>query len=202
MISIDATGLVCPAPMVKTRQAIDALPPHGGQIQILVDNQMAAENLERMSRAAGYGYLCTDRGGGRYGIAITVGTHTPETTDQPGIPLPHGEGGLTVAIGRASMGQGSEALGEILIKGFLYTLSQLDMPPRSLLFFNGGVKLVLSDSNALVDLQALADKGTQILICGTCVDYYDIRDRLGVGEIANMLEIVQEMARAQRLIQL
>jgi len=188
--------------MVKTKQAIAALPPAGGRIQILVDNQMAAENLKRMSNASGYSYTHTDQGDGRYSVTITVGAHTPEMADQPSIPLSHGEGRLTVAIGRASMGQGSEELGKILIKGFLYTLSQLDTPPRSLLFFNGGVKLVLSDSNALSDLQLLTKKGTQILICGTCVDYYDIRDRLGVGEIANMLEIVQELAQAERLIQL
>jgi len=187
--------------MVQARQALSAFPPDGGRIQILVDNQMAAENLERMARTSGYGYTHTDQGDGRYSITITVGAHGPETMDQPGI-IPQEGGQLTVAIGRASMGQGSEELGEILIKGFLYTLSQLDIPPRNLLFFNGGIKLALSDSNALADLQTMAKKGTQILICGTCVDYYDMRDQLGVGEIANMLEIVQEMAQADRLIQL
>ena len=205
MLSIDARGLFCPAPMVMAREAIRSLPAEGGQVQILVDNQMAAENLGRMAAAAAYGHSLERLEDGVYSLTITVGEARGDTAPDPlaaSPPLPQDGRGLVVAIGRTAMGGGSEELGEILIKGFLYSLSQLPVPPQALLLFNGGIKLALAESNALADIQALDAGGTRVLVCGTCVNYYEAAQQLRVGEIGNMFDLVREMAAAQRLIQL
>src|SRR5699024_6518435 len=93
--------------------------------------------------------------------------------------------GLVVAIGQNQMGHGSEELGKILIKGFIFSLSQLDVPPKSVVFFNSGVKLTLKDANTLDDLKALEAKGCKIKVCGTCTDFFKVKDDVSVGEIVN-----------------
>ena len=197
MTSIDARGLACPAPVVKARAAIADLPQAGGLVQILVDNPLAAENLERMSTAAGHSAARQDQGAGTYTVTITVGKGARDaavTSSHTSTPGP------VVAIGSNSMGKGANELGEILIKGFLYTLTQLDPPPQTLLLFNGGVKLAAADANTHTDLETLSQRGTRILVCGTCVNYYGID--IAVGEIANMLDIVEAMQSAEKLINL
>ena len=138
-----------------------------------------------------------DQGAGDYLVTLFVG----ERVDAP-MPAPHlaRAPGLVVSIGGAAMGCGPVELGEILIKGFLYTLSQLDTPPDTLLLFNGGVTLAAPGANTLADLETLASRGTRIQICGTCTGYYDITP--AVGEIANMLEIVETMQQAEQIINL
>jgi len=108
--------------------------------------------------------------------------------------------GLVVAIGRDTMGEGNQELGHILLKGFIYALQELTPPPTHILFFNSGSYLTSSDSNSLEDLRNLAATGTVVLTCGTCTNYYGITEKLGVGEIANMYDIVTAMAGAKRLI--
>ena len=200
MITVDARGLFCPAPVVEARKAIARLPEHGGQVHVFVDNQLAAENLSRMAAGLGFGYALQEQGDGVYSLTITVGEgHAPS----PAAPaLPQDGAGLVVSIGRDKMGGGSDELGEILIKGFLYALVQLPQAPRALLFFNGGIQLALENSNSLSDIRELAEKGTRVLVCGTCVNYYEAADKLAVGEIANMFDLLGEMADAERLIQL
>ena len=112
------------------------------------------------------------------------------------------ETGLVVAIGRDTMGEGSKELGQILIKGFIYALKELAPPPTHVLFFNSGSYLTSSDSNSLEDVRSLEAAGTLILTCGTCTNYYGITEKIGVGEIANMYDIVTTMAGAKRLINL
>lgn len=200
MITVDARGLFCPAPVVEARKAIARLPKDGGQVHVFVDNQLAAENLSRMAAGSGFQYVLQEQDGGVYSLTITVGEgHAPSPA---GPPLPLDGAGLVVSIGRDTMGGGSDELGGILIKGFLYALAQLPQAPQALLFYNGGIKLALADSNSLSDIRELAEKGTRVLVCGTCVNYYEAADRLGVGEIANMFDIVREMTDAERLVQL
>lgn len=110
--------------------------------------------------------------------------------------------GLVVALGSDAMGAGSPELGRILIKSYLYTLTELDEAPTHLLFFNSGAQLCAEGGNCLDDLKALEAKGCTLLVCGTCADYYDIRDKLAVGRISNMQTIAGTMARAAQLINL
>jgi selenium metabolism protein YedF len=98
------------------------------------------------------------------------------------------------------MGDGSEELGEILMKGFIYSLTQLACQPKCVIFFNTGAYLTSSDSNTVDDLKKLEEKGTAILTCGTCVNYYKLQDKLAVGSITDMYCITGKMANASKVI--
>ena len=107
---------------------------------------------------------------------------------------------LVVAISANTMGAGSEELGRILVKAFIYSLTELPNPPDVLILFNSGACLASNESNTTDDLKSLEEKGTKILICGTCVNYYGLQGKLVVGTVSNMSEITQMMADAARLI--
>ncbi len=204
MMMIDALGQPCPIPVVKAKQALAALPPDGGVVEVLVDNAVACENLAKMAK--GMGHDCetktlepgkhlvtlTARGGGAGGGAAAL----PAAARTRGDGLP----GLVVAVGGDHMGRGSEELGKILIKGFIFALSQRETPPAAVLFFNSGVRLVLDGANTVEDVRALVDKGSRVLVCGTCVEYYRCRETIAAGEIVTMYDIVEAMAAGRSVV--
>lgn len=204
MITINAVGQPCPMPVVRAKQALARLPAEGGSIQVLVDNHVATENLRRMAESAGHVYHLEPQGETQYTVTITAGSGPqsgPSAAPMTGF-TPAQAGASVVAIGQDCMGQGSEELGKILIKGFIYALAQLDTPPAALLFFNAGITLALDGANTVDDLRALAGRGTSILLCGTCIDYYQAREKIAVGEIVNMMDIVSWMHRGYPVITL
>lgn len=108
--------------------------------------------------------------------------------------------GLVVTIGSNTMGAGDEGLGAILIKSFIYSLTELKTPPRAVLFFNSGVKLAAAGSNCIEDLKKLEAAGTTVASCGTCVDFFKLKDSMSAGAITGMPIIVQTMADAEKVI--
>ena len=108
--------------------------------------------------------------------------------------------GTVVAVGSDRMGEGSEELGRILIKSFIFALTQLDDLPDKILFYNGGAKLTVEGSESLEDLKVLEEQGVEIMTCGTCLDYYGIKDRLAIGGVTNMYSIVETLQNAMSVI--
>jgi selenium metabolism protein YedF len=100
------------------------------------------------------------------------------------------------------MGSGNEVLGAILMKAFIYSLTELDSPPETILFFNSGVRLTTEGSTVLKDLKTLEDKGAVISSCGTCLDFYRLKEKLAIGNVTNMYAIAAAMGSAARLINL
>lgn len=98
------------------------------------------------------------------------------------------------------MGRGEEELGRILIRAFLHTLTEVSDRPDKMIFFNAGVKLTVGGSEVLEDLHALKNKGVEILICGTCLDYFGLKDKIAVGQVSNMYTIAETMLAASRLV--
>jgi len=194
MTIINMVGQPCPIPVIEAKKALrDATP--GTTISVLVDNDIARQNLQKMASGLGYDFSHQPEGEGRILAAITV----PEECrliDEAG------SSGLVVAIGRDEMGGGSEELGRTLMKSFIYALTELSPSPEHLLFFNGGVKLTTAGSAALDDLQALAEKGVTINSCGACLNYYGLTEALKIGSITNMYAIADTMAQAKKLINL
>lgn len=199
---IDAMGKACPVPVVLAKKAAAELASEGGELQVLVDNQPACENLRNMAEGNGYAVMEEKIEPGRYRVTITVPVQeqaqVQPVTEQT--PVKREESGLVVVISKDTMGQGSEELGKILIKGFLFSLTQLKNPPKAVLFFNSGVLLTVEGCNTLDDLRELEQAGTQIEICGTCADYYSVKDSIGVGKIVNMMTITERMAYAGSVI--
>ena len=98
------------------------------------------------------------------------------------------------------MGEGNDELGKVLIKSFIFAVTQLEQLPKTMLFYNGGATLTTEGSDSLEDLKSLEAQGVEILTCGTCLDYYGLKDKLAVGGVTNMYSIVETMAGAGRII--
>lgn len=207
--TVDARGDQCPIPLVKAKKALKEL--HSSDVlKVLVDNEIAVQNLLKM---AGQMQIYAERGkedGGFYvefhvekeispdSSAEEMQCLLPETEQEK--PVKPKKKNTVVVISSSFMGDGSEELGKILMKGFLYALAQLDEPPACLLFYNGGVKLTTEGSASIEDLKELMAQGVEILSCGTCLDYYHLKDKLMVGEITNMYTIVEKQAAADMII--
>ena len=196
METIDAIGKPCPIPVIEAKKALRKCTP-GEQIQILVDNDISRQNLAKM--AAGMGFPCSYEQQSNGNILVSIIAAKIGHMETAGFI----EGGAFVAaIGRNVMGGGNDELGAILIKAFIYSLTELDKPPETLLFFNSGVMLTTEGSNVIADLKTLETKGTIISSCGTCLDFYQLKEKLAVGNITNMYAIASAMAEAGRLINL
>ncbi|MDR1863035.1 MAG: sulfurtransferase-like selenium metabolism protein YedF [Treponema sp.] len=192
---INVLGKPCPIPVIEAKKALRKT-PGGEKIQILVDNDLSRRNLEKMAGAAGAPLEYEKREDGT--ILVTITAPDPRAAGA----AEAGGGSLVVAVGRNTMGSGNDDLGAILIKGFIYSLTELDKPPETMLFFNSGVRLTTEGSTALEDLKKLEEKGTVISSCGTCLDFYKVKDKLAVGNVTNMYAIVEAMGEAGRLINL
>jgi len=197
MTQINAIGLICPIPVIRAKKALEGMGEAGGVVTVLVDNDIARQNLQKMATGLGYQSDYVQKENGTVEVTIVAGGGC--AVEQQAIVE---SSGLVVAIGRDTMGEGSRELGNILIKGFIYALQELVPPPTHILFFNSGSYLTSSDSNSLEDLRSLVVAGTVILTCGTCTNYYGITEKIAIGEIANMYDIVTTMAGAKRLINL
>jgi len=109
---------------------------------------------------------------------------------------------IVVAVSSDQMGRGDDELGQVLIRSFLHTLGEVEPAPDVLILFNNGVKLAVEGSAALEDLGRLESGGVRILLCGTCLGHFGLKDRVAVGEISNMYAISETMLGAARVVNL
>ncbi|HIW22052.1 MAG TPA: sulfurtransferase-like selenium metabolism protein YedF [Candidatus Dorea intestinavium] len=192
MIKVNAIGDVCPTPVIKTKKAIDSL-TKADVVEVLVDNETAFENVQKFGKEAGGSVSAEVLGEKEYKIVIDMKNidHKEEKK---------AENNTIVVIDSDVMGTGNDELGKVLIKGFVYAVSQLENLPNKILFYNGGATLTCEGSDALEDLHFMAENGVEILTCGTCLDYYHIKDKLAVGSVTNMYTIVEAMDQADKII--
>lgn len=195
---VDAMGLTCPLPVIETRKALKAM--DHGQLEVLVDNSIALQNLEKMAKQLGLTYKSETINERHYRMEIMVGEGVQEQA-VPGIQKTEVIGEKVVVLSSSMMGTGDPELGQILLRGFIYALSELDELPAKILMYNTGVQLACTGSDSLADLQALEKRGVEILSCGTCLDFYQLTEDLGVGSITNMYEIVRSTMGAAQVIQ-
>lgn len=194
MEKINALGKPCPLPVIETKKAIRKLAGQAGTIKVLVDNDIARQNIEKM--AAGMGIQTFYEAQENNQICVTL---TISVASKPNQEREAGQG-FVVVFGKKTMGEGAVDLGEILLKSYLYSLTELDTPPEHLLFFNSGAYLTSQASDVLKDLKTLSEKGTMISTCGTCLDFYGIQATLAIGEITNMYRISEIIAQANKLM--
>lgn len=210
---VDAMGEACPIPVIKAKKELDAAAA-GDRIEVHVDNEIAVQNLTRLAKSRRCGIESETVGEKYFVVRITVtedaagAGNTDAAADNADFAAEIADCGCrtaqknhTVAVIRsATMGTGNDELGKVLMKGFLYALSQLDELPEKVLFYNGGVTLTTEGSDSLDDLKAMAEQGVEIYSCGTCLDYYGLKEKLKVGEVTNMYSIVEAMAGATKLL--
>lgn len=210
MIKVNAMGDACPIPVIKTKKAIQTL-TGADTIEVLVDNEIAVKNVAKMAEAEGGEVSFKELSEGGYKVTIQIsaaGTHrTDDTAGEAAaeVQKPCVEGCNTgkntvVVIASDRMGQGNDELGKVLLKGFIFAVTQLDELPETMLFYNGGATLTTEGSDSLEDLKLLEEQGVEILTCGTCLDYYGLKDKLQVGSVTNMYSIVEAMNGADKVI--
>jgi len=194
VILIDAVGKPCPIPVIEAKKALSA--PGTGGIMVKVDNLIAVQNLEKMATGLGYRFAYAEGGAGLFEVSIQKG----DAHDIAPVAKPARVGGLVVLIGGDELGRGAEELGRTLMKGFIYSLKELEETPSAVIFINRGAYLTAEGSNAIADIKALAESGTEVLTCGTCANYYGLTDNIVVGSVTNMFGIVEKLAAAETVI--
>lgn len=193
-ISVNAMGEPCPLPVIKATRVLEGLAGPGA-LEVLVDNDVAVQNLLRLAAGRHLPAVSQKLGEGRYSVRIQAGEvplPAPEQADPPAC-RPDARGDYVVAVSSAAMGTGDDELGRTLMKGFLYALTQLETLPRAILFYNGGAALTTQGSPSLEDLRTLEAQGVEILTCGTCLSFYSLTERLAVGSVTNMYDIAQRL---------
>lgn len=188
---VDAKNLACPQPVVLTKNALE----DHDEVVVLVNDPTARSNVKKLAQSLG----CTvaeEETGECTRITISRAARCdalPETAQNDGGPL-------VLALSSETMGSGDEELGRLLMKGFLHTIVEAESKPDVVVLFNAAVKLAVEGSEVLDDLKDLADGGSRIVACGTCLGLFGLKDRLRVGEVSNMYEIVQILFGARRLV--
>ena len=215
---IDVLGKPCPIPVVEARKVLAGDGADG--VLVKVDNFVSVQNLEKMAIGEGFFFSYFEHPGDKFDVTIKRQLPWPPARPRSG----GGENGeveqsyeeapgpadardkadeppsrLTVVISHDAFGGGAEALGRILIKGFIYSLSELERAPEFVIFLNAGAFLTSARSNALDDLWKLEERGTKVLTCGTCVNFYGLPVP-AVGEITDMYGIAEKMANAGKLL--
>ncbi|MDO5424524.1 MAG: sulfurtransferase-like selenium metabolism protein YedF [Eubacteriales bacterium] len=200
MIKVNALGDTCPIPVIKAKNAVKEL-GGSGQVEILVDNEIAVQNLTKMANQKHYKAQSEKLEEQKYRVLLTVGDAPQETAEQEEETCACDiRKDTVVVISSETMGNGDEALGKILMKGFLFALTQQDALPSTILFYNGGAKLTCEDAPTLEDLKSLEAQGVEILTCGTCLNHYGLTEKLQVGGVTNMYVIAEKMTQAGRLV--
>jgi selenium metabolism protein YedF len=196
MKEIDARGLACPAPVLQTKAALQEESPNG--VRVVVDNAASQQNVQRFLESQGF-QTALEQVDSDY---IVIGNCDSKISEQPKpIPEPSSDANrIMVMCATDRLGFGDEALGLKLMVNFLRTLKEMGDELWRLVFVNNGVKLTIEGSEVLEDLKTYESEGLKILVCGTCLDHFNILEKKQVGETTNMLDIVTAMQLADKVI--
>lgn len=195
--TIDARGLGCPLPVIETKKALNTMT--AGVIEVIVDNPIAVQNLEKMAVQKNLVFASQSLDSNKYVVQIKLGDSSKDVS----VPQVHQDKAIkntVVVLSSNRMGQGDDQLGEVLMNGYVYALTELDDLPSTILLYNSGVWLSAEGSEVLEDLRLLESKGVEVLSCGTCLDYYKLTDKLGVGSVTNMYTIAEIMMEAEQIL--
>lgn len=198
---IDARGMNCPLPVIHTKKALEAM--ESGKLTTIVDNDVAKENVRKLASSMNLKVDITQNQGSFY-IDIfkehSVGTINIETLDI--MCKGKDEKDIVILISTDKLGEGSDELGGLLMKSYIYALTEVTPYPNSILLLNSGVSLAVEGSEVVDHFRALESRGVEILSCGLCLDYYKIKDKLVVGGVTNMYTIVEKLNSASNTIKL
>ena len=203
---VDVRGKPCPQPVVETRKVLDA--GDCGIVRVIVDNTASSENVRRLARKMNCDVTIDKKLDNEIHLLIhPVGVEVPAIPQDQGGASPQPAARMAprptqtvVLISSSELGVGEKELGGILMRAFIKTLKEVSPPPTAIIFMNSGVFLTTEGSQLLEDLQDLAHEGIEILSCGTCLDYYKLKEKLEIGTVSNMFEIVSLMADADRVL--
>lgn len=198
MKELDFRNMNCPLPVVNTKKHFDKI--KSGEAVVLLDNETAFKNVSRYATSNNFK---TDHKFENeiYYLHITKseGESLEECNDKEKCSCNEL---FTVVIGSDKLGNGEDKLGNILMKSYMFALSESSIIPTDMLFLNSGVKLAIKGSDVIGSIKLLEEKGVRVKVCGTCLDYYKIMDKVEVGEVSNMYSIVETMNASDKIINL
>lgn len=189
MIKVNAIGEVCPKPVIMTKKALKEI--ESGIVEVSVDNETSKENVEKMAHEMGHIFE-TKKDGEIFVVTITKSKEEKKVESK--------EENIVVVLASDKMGEGEEELGKILIKGFIYALTEAETLPKTILLYNKGVLLSTVVEDTIKDLKKLEERGVEILSCGTCANFYHVQDSIKVGTVTNMYTILERQMKATKVI--
>ena len=203
---VDARGLACPLPVVNAKKAVEEM-NGDGILSVLVDNEIAVQNLQRFAQYKGFESTGEKKADNEYEVIIQVAANAESKGQDAEVEEECVEcqedsrkKGMVVVLSANVMGTGDEKLGKALMKAFVFALTKQDSLPETIVCYNTGAYLSIEGSDTLEDLKCLEAEGVKILTCGTCLDFYGIKEQLAVGNVTNMYEIVETMENAKTLV--
>ena len=197
---IDCKGMACPLPVVNAKKAAEALNP-GDVLTVLVDNEIAVQNLTRFAEHKGFGVTAEKKSDSEYAVTMGIsGAAKDAQEEEVACVMDSRRKGMLVVLSANVMGTGDSKLGTSLMKAFVFALTKQDQLPDTILCYNTGAYLTCEGADTLEDLKLLESEGVTILTCGTCLDFYGLKEKLGVGGVTNMYDIVERMENAAQII--
>ena len=197
---IDCKGMACPLPVVNAKKAAETLNA-GDVLTVLVDNEIAVQNLSRFAEHKGFGVSAQKKAEKEYAVVMTVSGAAPEGKEEEvTCVMDSRRKGMLVVLSGNVMGTGDAKLGTSLMKAFVFALTKQDQLPDTILCYNTGAYLTCEGADTLEDLKLLESEGVTILTCGTCLDFYGLKEKLAVGGVTNMYDIVERMENAAQIV--
>jgi selenium metabolism protein YedF len=197
---VDARGKLCPLPLIMTKKALGEI-KLGDALRIIIDNEVSKNNVERFLSDNGFVSSCAaDAGVFTLTVAKSKDDLVKPNAESYCTPHKRQGNGNVVLISSDKMGSGSDELGSILIKAFINTIKEVKPLPAKIIFYNSGILLIIEGSPLVTSLKELESLGVEILVCGTCVDYYHKKDIIRVGAVSNMYTILESLGAADRII--
>lgn len=193
MIKVNAIGQTCPIPVIMTKNALKEITE--GSVEITVDNKISKENIEKFSKEMGFFFTSREENG-----IFFIQIDKTSLDSSSNFSTSDNENNTIIVIASDKMGDGEVALGETLMKGFIYTLTEMETLPKAILFYNKGVFLTTSNETTIKDLRILEERGVEILSCGACLNFYHLENSLSVGSVTNMYNIIDKQMRANKVI--
>ena len=203
---IDCRGMACPLPVVNAKKAAEELGA-GDVLTVLVDNEIAVQNLTRFGEHKGFAVSAEKNGDAEFAVIMNIAeaaaeaaAEEAETEEEISCEPDHRKKGMLVVLSANVMGGGDEKLGTSLMKAFVFALTRQDYLPETILCYNTGAYLTCEGADTLEDLKLLESEGVTILTCGTCLDFYGLKEKLAVGGVTNMYDIVERMENARTVV--
>ena len=197
---LDCRGMGCPAPVLQVRNCLDKEMP--ATITVLVDNEAALQNVSRFLEHQHF-KVTSERGGGEFRVIGTRSSDPGAIERAPAVPVARERVGMKkimILVTSVHMGHGDDSLGDMLMFNLIKTLKEMGPELWCVAFVNSSVSFTAEGSEAVPILKELAAEGVQILACGACLAYFHLLDKLQVGEVSNMLDIVTNMKIADSVV--
>lgn len=196
---IDCQGLACPMPVIKTKKYFDL--EDSKEALVIVDNEVAKNNVLRLAKGINLISSFIEENG-LYKIQLAKGEFSDVQATYNNEVVEYKVSAPTILVSSNLLGNGDDRLGETLMKVYINTLAESEILPENLMFINGGVKLTCTGSDVLDSLSLMKEKGVNIISCGACLDFYNLKEELKVGEIGNMYQIIDLMNKSGNTIKL